>query len=376
MSYMKRKWIYSLLFILFLFTTIAFTIDVYSEPISRENAKITYVKNEEITNGIEMEHQTKEAKGFTSSTNIAKINIPAIDDRIFSWVQQKEDEFFNEIEAKKTQLTRHVQASFNVDTTVEHVNEHWLTIELDVQSFVDDSFTKDALIAQTETKTFTIDLEKEQIVSLNDIFPELANDAQKDKFSHFITHIKDQQIQSQLQPLKNRSLEQIDWILINNGIEILVNDETTNKISQRIIIDFEIVHQQLAKRYKQTFLPHIVKKEREKAEKLKEKEKKQREQKRKLVALTFDDGPDELVTPKILNILDKYKVQATFFMLSKSVRAYPKTAKLVAKNRHEIANHSHAHRNLNSLKTARLNEEINDSKPIITEITGKAPKLF
>ncbi|MGB9826658.1 MAG: polysaccharide deacetylase family protein, partial [Desulfofundulus sp.] len=43
----------------------------------------------------------------------------------------------------------------------------------------------------------------------------------------------------------------------------------------------------------------------------------------KLIALTFDDGPDPLYTPRILEILEKYNARATFFVLGPHVRQYP-----------------------------------------------------
>lgn len=61
------------------------------------------------------------------------------------------------------------------------------------------------------------------------------------------------------------------------------------------------------------------------------------------VVLTFDDGPDPAVTPKILQILDAYEVKAVFFMVGKMAKNHPKTAQLVASGGHTIGSHSHGH---------------------------------
>ncbi len=61
------------------------------------------------------------------------------------------------------------------------------------------------------------------------------------------------------------------------------------------------------------------------------------------VVLTFDDGPDPSVTPKILEILDEYKVKAVFFMVGKMARNHPKTAQLVASDGQTIGSHSYGH---------------------------------
>ena len=61
------------------------------------------------------------------------------------------------------------------------------------------------------------------------------------------------------------------------------------------------------------------------------------------VYLTFDDGPIPEVTPWVLDILDKYKVKATFFMVGDNVRKHPDEYKMVVERGHRIGNHSFNH---------------------------------
>lgn len=61
------------------------------------------------------------------------------------------------------------------------------------------------------------------------------------------------------------------------------------------------------------------------------------------VYLTFDDGPIPEVTPWVLDVLDKYKVKATFFMVGDNVRKHPDEYKMVVERGHRIGNHSHNH---------------------------------
>src|SRR5919109_2925929 len=60
------------------------------------------------------------------------------------------------------------------------------------------------------------------------------------------------------------------------------------------------------------------------------------------VALTFDDGPSE-DTERILEVLDRYSVQATFFMLGRQIELFPEIARRVFSSGHEIGNHSYSH---------------------------------
>ena len=58
------------------------------------------------------------------------------------------------------------------------------------------------------------------------------------------------------------------------------------------------------------------------------------------VALTFDDGPHPFLTQKILDILDRYGVKATFFMVGVNVENYPDAARAVIRAGHEVGNHT------------------------------------
>jgi peptidoglycan/xylan/chitin deacetylase (PgdA/CDA1 family) len=61
------------------------------------------------------------------------------------------------------------------------------------------------------------------------------------------------------------------------------------------------------------------------------------------IYLTFDDGPIPEVTPWVLDVLDKYKIKATFFMVGDNVRKHPDEYKMVVERGHRIGNHSFNH---------------------------------
>ncbi len=63
----------------------------------------------------------------------------------------------------------------------------------------------------------------------------------------------------------------------------------------------------------------------------------------KAVYLTFDDGPIPEVTPKVLEILDKYGVKATFFMVGENIDKHPEVFEQVVKAGHAIGNHTYNH---------------------------------
>lgn len=67
--------------------------------------------------------------------------------------------------------------------------------------------------------------------------------------------------------------------------------------------------------------------------------------KEKKIWLTFDDGPDEIVTEFLLYVLRKLKIKATFFLIGKQVKKYPVITKKILDGGHYIGNHSYSHIN-------------------------------
>lgn len=103
---------------------------------------------------------------------------------------------------------------------------------------------------------------------------------------------------------------------------------------------------------------------------------------KKAIALTFDDGPG-LFTGQVLDVLDHYKVKATFFMNGDQVQIRPQTARDVAKRGHEVGDHTWSHRNFypfekkNGTEKTReaVREEIRKSKRLIEETLKGSLKL-
>lgn len=96
----------------------------------------------------------------------------------------------------------------------------------------------------------------------------------------------------------------------------------------------------------------------------------------KLIALTFDDGPNPVYTPQILDILNQYGAKATFFVLGKRVQMYPAVAIREVNEGHEIANHTFDHHYLKNYSAERLVSEIRRTQEIIFDITEQMPNVF
>jgi peptidoglycan/xylan/chitin deacetylase (PgdA/CDA1 family) len=76
------------------------------------------------------------------------------------------------------------------------------------------------------------------------------------------------------------------------------------------------------------------------------------------IALTFDDGPNPSVTPMLLDLLDRHKIHASFFLIGRHVRAFPALARVMAERGHTIGNHTDTHSRLTFLSPRRIEEEL------------------
>ncbi|RSL30708.1 polysaccharide deacetylase [Salibacterium salarium] len=96
----------------------------------------------------------------------------------------------------------------------------------------------------------------------------------------------------------------------------------------------------------------------------------------KLVALTFDDGPENHYTPMILDILNEKEVPATFFSLGSQITHFPEMIQRIAEEGHGIGNHSWSHPDLSNTWSSKVKEEIHSTQEEMQKVIGKKPDLF
>lgn len=96
----------------------------------------------------------------------------------------------------------------------------------------------------------------------------------------------------------------------------------------------------------------------------------------KIIALTFDDCPDDRFTPQILNVLKKHHVKATFFLLGTRVHKHPEIAKKIYQEGHVIGNHTYWHPELTKTSVYNMVWEIQKNEKEIEDAIGIKTKLF
>lgn len=98
---------------------------------------------------------------------------------------------------------------------------------------------------------------------------------------------------------------------------------------------------------------------------------------RREIALTFDDGPDPEVTPRVLDLLDERKARATFFCIGERARRHPALCREIARRGHAIENHSRRHlATFSLLTTGALRREIAEAQETLAGLSGTPPRFF
>jgi len=97
---------------------------------------------------------------------------------------------------------------------------------------------------------------------------------------------------------------------------------------------------------------------------------------RPCIALTFDDGPDPAVTPRILDVLNRQQAAGTFFLVGREIPGREPIIRHMYQTGHEIGNHSWNHRDFTALSGREMRDEWQSTQAAIVRAGVPAPRLF
>ncbi len=97
---------------------------------------------------------------------------------------------------------------------------------------------------------------------------------------------------------------------------------------------------------------------------------------KKECAISFDAAWGNEQTEDLLDILDRYRVKTTFFLVGQWVDKYPQSVKKIAGRGHDIGNHSSTHPYMTELSTEKIKAELLECNKKVKKLTGKCPTLF
>lgn len=95
-----------------------------------------------------------------------------------------------------------------------------------------------------------------------------------------------------------------------------------------------------------------------------------------MVALTFDDVPDPRYTPQLLDVLRKYKVKATFFVVGSRAEKHPALVARMVREGHAVGNHSYNHPQFTKLSVNQFRTQVVRTENIIQLLAGYKPRLI
>jgi peptidoglycan/xylan/chitin deacetylase (PgdA/CDA1 family) len=95
------------------------------------------------------------------------------------------------------------------------------------------------------------------------------------------------------------------------------------------------------------------------------------------IALTFDDGPDPALTPRVLQILEAHGARATFFCIAEKAARHPEMVREIARRGHAIENHSHSHEHTFAFLLWRgLRRDLTAAQATLSGLAGHKPRFF
>ena len=94
------------------------------------------------------------------------------------------------------------------------------------------------------------------------------------------------------------------------------------------------------------------------------------------LALTFDDGPNPAITPKLLDLLEQHHAKATFFLIGRFIRQCPELTREISARGHSLGNHTETHPNLFWLSPRGVRTEMEQCQGALRDVTGSAAKYF
>jgi peptidoglycan-N-acetylglucosamine deacetylase len=95
------------------------------------------------------------------------------------------------------------------------------------------------------------------------------------------------------------------------------------------------------------------------------------------IALTFDDGPDPEITPRVLDLLDRFQQKASFYVIGDRAKQHPNVIQEIVARGHAVENHSHHHTNSFAFySSSRLHRELEAAQQAIADASGSLPRFF
>ncbi|MYL31237.1 polysaccharide deacetylase family protein [Halobacillus halophilus] len=299
-------------------------------PVSGKSSSAPYLYFQE---------ETEEADTYTLSISTASMDEKEQNETVQAWTRQEKEDFLAQVEKHKEKLGNGRRAHLTIEVDAQRGRG-------DTYSFIFRSHTriKDGH-ADSNVRVFTLNQEN-QLVKLTKMLdnPEAVKGIQ----NNIKKQLKKENAEEEaLKAVINRP-DDWNWTIQDKNLTAYFNPEDLG-MDKGGFVQVDVALERM--------LSYTDSGE-------------------KVVALTFDDGPNRKVTPEVLDILKHHNAKATFFMMGEQVDKYPDLAKRVAEEGHEIGNHTDQHKDLTKIGMPAVKNEMQASRKKISDVTGQQPSVF
>lgn len=307
-------------------------------------------------------------------------NVPEFNDTVRAYTNQLKASYLNQKE-DLTDSNIHPSGELNISFEVfQHTTGYY--------SFVIHAYMNVSGESRlTETKIFRIHNQSGHMLTINDLLAnnkkalvKLATKVRESILAdeQLIPHLMQEQFKEKTMPTwENYS----NFSLKKDSIEFYYDDHVIATRSTVVSIPLEDLNAIIADSFKLPEAaiqppPTVSEKIDEKPAEDTRQEETEVSPSAKVVALTFDDGPNPESTTLILKTLKKYNAKATFFMLGSRVSFYPEIVKEMKEAGHELGNHTWNHIDLTKASAEKIALEINNTSDAIEQASGSKPTVF
>ncbi|WP_341980725.1 polysaccharide deacetylase family protein [Rossellomorea oryzaecorticis] len=352
---------------------VSFSLFANGEWADNDSKAVVKIEEKELSafSGLNLETKTKEGELFTSSISTPITKSDALNSQINAWIQKQQNEFMKEVKINEAFINKDKRAHLNINIDTAKVNDHIYSLTLESYQYTGRASGK------KEIQPFTINLETEKVLALQHVV--------KDNTEKKIASLVKKEILADnnlvmyvFEDILNEVLKEPSewkWSLNKDGFTLHF-DESEIAAGAAGSVNIEIPIEKMAPYLDEEILEGLKEKTVDELPEEVTPDNVDLDPDKKVVALTFDDGPHPKVTPEILSTLDEFDAKATFFMLGNQAEYYPSVAQEVAQEGHEIGNHTTSHMNLTNLNKEEIIKEIQTSNQLIKKASGQTPSVF
>lgn len=293
-----------------------------------------------------------EINHYEIAMNIQKIKIEVLDNEIEQYVREQKKQFFHSID-----ITPYNSVAIDINSEINTTNN--------IMSLVLTTEIKNNNYIRKNKKTIYYNLETNEIIDLESYLTsqEYLQIISNLSYHYVLAYLMNNNLIIDESIVKEATTNLENYKFTDSGLEMIFILKNDVDVETKITIPYAEINYILKEQYKKPSQEPY----RRDLEQFKNK---------KLIAFTFDDGPDEYTTNILLNGLSKYNAKVTFFVLGNKVNSNSAVLKRAYEEGNQIGSHTYNHKNLLLLNQNHIELEINHTATVIREIIGIEPNVI